>query len=389
MGPLDGLQVIEIAGLGPVPFAAMMLADMGASVIRIDRLAPSAGGIDSRLTAGADRQPINRGRRSIAANLRDPRGQEIVLRMVERSDALIEGFRPGVVERLGIGPEQCHARNPRLVYGRMTGWGQQGPLASSVGHDINYIAVAGALANFARVGQPPIAPLNLVGDYGGGGMLLAFGVLCGVIEAQRSGEGQVVDAAMIDGVAAMLVNVYGRLAQGEWREPPGTNHVDSGSPWYDVYETADGRYLAVGAMEVKFYRTFVEGLGLVVDQFPQWDRARWPEQKAEVARRLMTRSRDEWCREFDGKEACVAPVLGLAEAPEHPHNRSREMFVTRDGVVQPSPAPRFSRTPPELPGPPTGPGADTDAILDELGFSAAEVDGLRGDGVVAGAPAVP
>jgi alpha-methylacyl-CoA racemase len=382
MGPLEGIRVIELAGLGPVPFGAMMLADMGASVVRVDRLTPGEGGLDSRLTEGADQQPVNRGRHSIAINLRHAGGREVVLRLAEDADVFIEGFRPGVAERLGVGPEHCHARNQRLVYARMTGWGQDGPLAPSVGHDINYIAVAGALANFCRVGDRPVPPLNLVGDYGGGGMLLAFGILCGVIEAQRSGQGQVLDVAMVDGVAAQLVNVYGRLAQGQWRQPPGTNHVDTGSHWYEVYEAADGKFLAVGALEAKFYRAFVEGIGLDPDDFPQWDRARWPQQKDEVARRIRTRSRDEWCELFAGREACVAPVLTLAEAPKHPHNQSRQLFTDRDGVLQPSPAPRFSRTPATLPAAPPPPGADTDQILGQIGFGPDEIEKLRGDGAV-------
>jgi alpha-methylacyl-CoA racemase len=358
----------------------MMLADMGASVTRVDRLSPGEGGVEPALTS--DHQPILRGRRNIAVNLRHPSGPEVVLRLAEASDVLIEGFRPGVAERLGVGPEQCHARNQRLVYARMTGWGQDGPLANTVGHDIDYIAVAGALASFARAGERPVPPLNLVGDYGGGGMLLAFGVVCGVIEAQRSGQGQVIDAAMVDGVAAQLVNVYGRLAHGQWNERPGTNHVDTGSHWYDVYETADGKYLAVGALEAKFYRCFVEGLGLHPADFPQWDRPRWPAQKEEVARRIRARTRDEWCEVFEGLEACVAPVLSLSEAPEHPHNRARRVFVTRDGVVQPSPAPRFSRTPGTLPDAPRQAGADTDQILAEVGFDSDQVRRLRADGAV-------
>ncbi len=374
--------MIELAGLGPAPFAAMMLADMGASVIRVDRLAAGEGGLDSRLTQGPERQPINRGRRSISVDLRQFRGQEVVLHLVKQADILIEGFRPGVAERLGVGPEACQARNPRLVYARMTGWGQDGPLAPTVGHDINYIAVAGALANFARFEERPVPPLNLVGDYGGGGMLLAFGVLCGVIEARRSGRGQVLDAAMVDGIAVQLVNVYGRLAQGQWSEPPGSNYVDTGSHWYEVYETSDGKFVAVGALEAKFYRSFIEGLGLDIETFPQWDQARWPEQKQQVAARMRTRTRDEWCATFQGLEACVAPVLSLAEAPEHPHNRARGVYLQRDGVLQPAPAPRFSRTPGALPRPPAPTGADTDEILAELGFGRDEVAALRAEGAV-------
>jgi alpha-methylacyl-CoA racemase len=382
MGPLEGIRVVELAGLGPGPFGVMMLADMGASVVRVDRLAPGEGGLDPRLAEGAERQPVNRGRRSIAVDLRREGGPEVVLRLVEDADVLVEGFRPGVAERLGLGPEVCLGRNPRLVYARMTGWGQEGPLSKTVGHDINYIAVAGALANFARMGERPVPPLNLVGDYGGGGMLLAFGVLCGVIDAQRSGLGQVLDVAMVDGVAAQLVNVYGRLAQGQWREPPGSNHVDTGSHWYDVYETADGKFLAVGALEAKFYRAFVEGIGLDPADFPQWERDRWSEQKEEVAKRMRSRTRDEWCAVFQGVEACVAPVLDLQEAPLNAHNQARSVFVTRDGVLQPSPAPRFSRTPVALPAVPPRPGADTDDILAELGFDPNEVRELHRNGAV-------
>ena len=380
MGPLAGCRVIEIAGIGPLPMCAMLLSDMGAEVLRIDRTRDSGLGIahDPR------RDPLNRGRRSVAVDLKTADGVDTVLRLGERADALIEGFRPGVAERLGIGPDDCLARNPQLVYGRMTGWGQDGPLAHAAGHDINYIALTGALHAIGRAGDPPTPPLNLVGDFGGGALYLAFGVVCALLEARSSGRGQVVDAAMVDGAASLMTMVYGFHAMGLWRDARGANIVDSGAPYYEVYETGDGAYVAVGAIEPKFYAELLRLCGLDGEDLPgQSDTARWPELRDRLAALFKRKTRDEWRAILEGSDACFAPVLGLDEAPAHPHNRARGTFVTVDGVVQPAPAPRFSRTKPEIQGPPREPGADTDAALRDWGFDADEVARLRAAGAVA------
>jgi alpha-methylacyl-CoA racemase len=385
MGPLQGLRVVEMAGLGPGPFAAMMLADMGADVVRIDRpVAPVDPGrrerrdrVDPRLYA------MNRGRRSVAIDLKQPAAAEVVLRLVEKADALIEGYRPGVMERLGLGPEVCFARNPKLAYGRMTGWGQDGPLAQAAGHDINYIALAGALRNFVRPPDRPVAPLNLVGDFGGGGMFLAFGLLCAIVEATRSGRGQVVDAAMVDGTAVLTTMFHGLRAQGIWYDEPGTNWADSGAPYYEVFETADGEYVSVGALERPFYDELVERLGLDVAELPpRGDESNWPELKRRFAEVFRTRTRAELCELLEGTDACFAPVLSFAEAPQHPHNAARATFVEHDGVVQPAPAPRFGRTQPRLSAPPPRPGEHTDAVLGDWGFSDREIATLRSSGAV-------
>jgi alpha-methylacyl-CoA racemase len=334
-GPLTGLRVLEVASIGPGPFAAMLLADMGAEVVRLERPA----------TAAADWDALHRGRHRVTVDLKDPGDRDLVLRLCEAADALIEGFRPGVMERLGLGPEEVLARNPRLVYGRMTGYGQDGPLAAVAGHDINYISVAGALGASARRGEKPMFPLNLLGDFGGGGMLLAFGVLCALFEARSSGRGQVVDAAMVDGVALLSTLIHALRAGGQWSDEPGTNVLDSGAHFYEVYETSDGGHVAVGALEPQFYAELLRLLGIDPGEAPQWDRERWPELKDRIAAVFRTRTRAEWTEILEPAEACATAVLGLHEAPAHPHNVARGTFVTVDGVLQPAPAPRFSRTP--------------------------------------------
>ena len=376
-GPLEGVRIIELAGIGPSPFACMMLADAGADIIRLER-APS-----TPPTPGPHWDVLNRNRSSVGIDLKRPGAVELVLDLVERADVLIEGFRPGVAERLGVGPEQCLGRNPALVYGRMTGWGQDGPMADTAGHDIDYIAVSGALWPIGRLGERPVAPLNLVGDFGGGGMLLAFGVLAALVEARRSGRGQVVDAAMTDGSAALMTMIYSFRQLGWWREERGVNILDSGAHYYEVYETADGRYFAVGAMEAKFYAELLKGLGLEAEDLPdQMDRERWPEMKARFAAIFATKTRDEWAAVFDGTDACAVPVLSPWEAPDHPHNAARGTFVEVEGIVQPAPAPRFSRTPGEVRRPPSPPGADTDEALSAWGVPAGTVAALREAGTV-------
>jgi alpha-methylacyl-CoA racemase len=380
MGPLQGVRVIEVASLAPAPFACMMLSDLGADVIRVDRPSGVTGGVGSEATT----DPLCRGRRSVALNLKDPAGVEVLLRLTETADVLIEGFRPGVAERLGFGPDVCLSRNPGLVYGRMTGWGQDGPMSQMAGHDINYIAVAGALDPVGRAGERPLAPLNLVGDFGGGGMLLAVGVLAALYERSRSGRGQVVDAAMVDGASLLVSFIHGLRAQGLWQDARGTNLLDSGAPFYDTYETADGLFMSVGALEPQFYAALLRGLGLEGEDLPaQLDRDRWPETRARFTEVFKSRTRDEWTEIFDGTDACVAPVLGIGEAPAHPHATARTGFVDVGGLTQPAPAPRFDRTPAETPEPPVHPGEHTDATLAELGLSGAEIAELREQGAIA------
>ncbi len=374
MGPLRGLKVVELVGLGPGPFAAMLLADMGASVIRIDRT--------DRVRSDAAARPsldlLARGRPNLAVDLKHPDGVACVLRLIEQSDALIEGFRPGVMERLGLGPELCMSRNPRLVFGRMTGWGQTGPLADTAGHDIDYIAIAGALHGIGRAGDKPVPPLNLVGDFGGGALYLAFGVLCAIYEAQRSGHGQVVDAAMVDGAASLMTMFYSMQAMGMHRDERGVNMLDSGAHFYETYETVDQKHMAVGAIEPQFYAELVQRLGLDATTLPrQLDRNSWPAMKDRFAALFKTKTQAQWCEIFDGSDACVAPVLGLHAATQHPHMRARQSFVEIAGVTQPAPAPRFSRSQPELPEPPCQPGTDTDAVLRSHGFCAEEIAQLR------------
>jgi alpha-methylacyl-CoA racemase len=378
VGPLAGLRVVEVAGIGPGPFCAMVLADLGAEVLTVDRppgTAPEPG--------SARYDVLRRGRRAVAVDLKAPAGAEVVLRLVATADALLEGFRPGVAERLGIGPDACLARNPRLVYGRMTGWGQDGPLAQAAGHDITYAAVAGALAHLGRAGQPPTPPLNLVADFGGGGMLLALGLVAGLLHAQRTGEGQVVDAAMVDGTALLMAPFFGASAMGYWSDERGTNLLDSGAPFYDVYRCQDGGEVAVGALEPQFYAALLDVLGLDPATLPdQQDQDRWPELRAAFTAAFASRPRAEWLARAEGRDACLAPVLTMREAANHPHVAARGTVVEVDGVPQPAPAPRFSRTPLGPPGPSATAGEHTDEVLLAAGFSAAEVADLRAAGVV-------
>jgi alpha-methylacyl-CoA racemase len=378
MGPLDGVRVIEIASLAPAPFGCMILSDLGADVLRVDR-ADGAGP-----DAAAPIDPLVRGRRSIAINLKEPAGIDLLLTLAQDADVLVEGFRPGVAERLGFGPEVCAQRNPRLIFGRMTGWGQDGPLAPTAGHDIDYIAISGALAPIGRAGERPVPPLNLVGDFGGGGMLLALGVLAALVERAQSGLGQVVDVAMVDGSALLTAFLYGMRAAGAWSDERGTNLLDTGAPFYDTYATADGGAVAVGALEPQFYAALLRGLGLDAAELPaQHDRAGWPELRRRFTELFAARSRDEWAEIFAGTDACVAPVLGLGEAPVHPHAVARSAFTEVGGVTQPAPAPRFGRSPAGQPTPPPRPGADTDAVLAGLGLTAEKIADLRDRHVVA------
>jgi alpha-methylacyl-CoA racemase len=373
LGPLAGIRIVELAGIGPGPMAAMMLGDMGADVIRIDRLtSSSAFNVEPRHAVH------NRSRRSIAIDLRNSAAADIVLRLIAKADGLIDPFRPGVTERLGIGPEPCLARNQKLVYGRITGWGQDGPLANRAGHDINYIALAGVLNAIGRKGEKPVPPLNLVADYGGGGMLLAVGMLCGLIETMKSGRGQVVDAAMIDGSALLFGMVAGLNAAGIWRDERGVNILDTGAHFYEVYETKDGKHVAVGAIEPEFYRILLQKLGLSDEPLPgQMDRSSWPSMKARFASTFKTKTRDEWCNLMEGVDACVAPVLEGNEAATHPHARARQAFVEIDGAVQPAPAPRFSRTKPSSPTLAPRSGEHTNAILRDAEFSEHEIKQLK------------
>jgi alpha-methylacyl-CoA racemase len=380
-GPLDTLKVIEIAGLGPAPFAAMMLSDMGAEVLRIDRV-DMVGSVDR---SEARKAVIHRGRRSAAINLRHPDGAKTVRRLAQSADVLIEGFRPGVMERLGIGPQECLGDNPGLIYGRVTGWGREGPLAAAAGHDINYIALSGALEPIGRFGDRPVPPLNLVGDFGGGGMFLAFGILAALFERARTGRGQVVDAAMVDGAASLTTMLHGLRAQGVWLDTRGVNLVDGGAHFYDTYECADGKYICVGAIEPQFYSQLVKRLQLEDELVlaEQTDRARWPDDRQTLARVFEARTRDEWCSLLEGTDACFAPVLSLEEAPFHPHNQMRETFQTVEGVVQPAPAPRYSRTPGRISRPPSAPGEHTDEALADWGIPREDIDSLRAAEVIA------
>ena len=348
MGPLQGLKVIELAGIGPGPMAAMLLADLGATVLRVDRKEPAGLGVQRPLKYDL----LLRNRRSFPLDLKDAKAVDLVLDLVSRSDVLIEGFRPGVTERLGLGPEPCLARNPRLVYGRITGWGQEGPMAQDVGHDLNYIALAGALHAIGRAGQPPTPPINLLGDFGGGTLYLVIGILAALHESRLSGKGQIVDAAMVDGVASLMTQPCGSLAAGLMSTERGTNATDSGAPFYDAYLCSDDRWVSLAAVERKFYTEALRVLGLPQDLLAeQWDRAAWPAAKERVAAVFRSRSRDAWCEAFAGVEACFAPVLTLDEAPDHPHLKARCTYADIDGVMQPMPAPRFSRSVPDMPKP--------------------------------------
>lgn len=379
MGPLAGFKVVELAGIGPGPHCAMLFSDMGAEVIRVDRTLPSGLGVPRPY--GSDL--LNRGRRSIAIDMKHPDGVMALLRLVEGADALIEPFRPGVAERLGIGPDACLARNPKLVYGRMTGWGQTGPLAHAAGHDINYIALSGALHGIGARGGPPVPPLNLVGDFGGGALYLAYGMLAAVFEAGRSGKGQVVDVSMVEGAASLMTGFFGLRGIGAWTDKRGDNIIDGGAHFYGVYETKDGKYISLGAIEPKFYNLMIELLGLEsVDLSRQLDRADWQAMREKVAVAVLGKTRDEWCEIMEGTDVCFAPVLDMAEAPEHPHNKARGTFVEIDGFVQPGPAPKFSRTPPAIRGPAPAPGTHTRAVLADWGFGAEEIAALEVSGAV-------
>ena len=378
MGPLDGLRILEFAGIGPGPMAAMLLADMGATVLRLERPTESGLGLNrpTRLTF------LNRGRRSIVLDLKSTEGRELALSLVEKSDALMEGFRPGAMERLGLGPDDCLARNPRIVYGRATGWGGDGPLALAAGHDLNYISLSGALDAIGREGQPPTPPLNLIGDYGGA-VYLCMGMLAAVFEAQRSGQGQVVDAAMVDAATSLMMSAYGLNAAGMTNLVRGTNILDSGMPTYDVYECADGKYISIAPIEEKFRDELFEMIGLSLDWSARaTDRDSWPALRNELSAIFKNKTRDEWCTLLEGTDACFAPVLSMAEAPEHPHLKARGGFIEVDGVVQPAPAPRFSRSISEKPTPPEAPGESADEAMQEWGFSSNEIDNLKRQGAL-------
>lgn len=378
MGPLTGIRVIEFQGLGPAPFAGMMLADMGAEVISITRQSSPEG-------RAFDNVMSERGKKSIALNLKHPQGIEAVLKLCESADALIEGFRPGVMERLGLGPEVCLARNAKLVYGRMTGWGQTGPLATAAGHDINYIALSGALHASGRAGEKPTPAVNLVGDFGGGGMYLAFGLVSALLEAGRSGQGQVIDVSMVEGAASLMNMMYSYFNNGSWgwKDERGVNILDTGAHFYDSYETKDGKYMALGPIEPQFYQLFREKLGLEDAAFDdQYNAERWPALKTKLSEIFKTRTRDEWCQLLEGSDACASPILSMSEAPHHPHNLARQSFVEVGGHLQPGPAPKFSRSVPPVPTPARRPGGDTQQVLQELaGYDEAQLAALKASGV--------
>lgn len=374
MGPLQGLRIIEIEGLGPAPFCGMMLADMGAEVISVGRKSDN----NDRST-----QISERGKRSIALNLKTPEGIEAILKLCESADALIEGFRPGVAERLGMGPDDCMARNPKLVYGRMTGWGQTGPLAHAAGHDLNYISLSGALHAIGRVGEKPVPPLNLVGDFGGGGMFLAFGLMCAIHEAGKSGQGQVVDVSMVEGSAALMHMMYSFKAMGTWADERGVNMLDGGAHFYDTFETRDGKYVSIGSIEPQFYQLLLELAELDRETFaPQMDPAQWPALKEKLTAVIKTKTRDEWCAIMEGSDVCFAPVLSMTEAPKHPHNQARQSFLELNGVTQPAPAPKFSRTAPKVAHGARPAGSDTDAVLASVGYNEQAIAELREKGVL-------
>ena len=381
MGPLHGIKIIEFAALGPAPMGAMILADLGAEVVRIERkLAPGAKPASELFDPAID--ILNRNRRVVTLDLKKPEGLAAARQLIAAADGLIEGYRPGVMERLGLGPDECLATNPRLVYGRMTGWGQTGPLASTAGHDINYLSLSGALHAIGEPGGKPVVPLNLVADCGGGAMLLVVGVLAALLEARSSGRGQVVDAAMTDGSALLMTMMYTLKAMGQWSQQRGSNLLDGGAHFYDTYRCADGKYVSIGPIEPQFYALFLHTAGITDPDFAhQWDRARWPELKARVAAHLATRPRDEWCELFAGSDACVAPVLDMDEAPKHPHNQARGTFIEVGGVTQPAPAPRFSRSTPARPVAPV-PGVTDEGALAEWGFSPAAIEALKAAGAI-------
>ncbi len=378
MGPLSGIRVIEFEAIGPGPFAGMLLADMGADVLLVDR--PAATDLGLKRERWND--VMMRGRRSVTLDLKSSTGAGAALELIARADALIEGFRPGVMERLGLGPKIALARNPELVYGRMTGWGQDGPLAPRAGHDINYIALAGVLNAFGRKGEAPVPPLNLVGDFGGGGMLLGFGIACALVEAARSGKGQVVDAAMIEGASLLAAMFSGMLATQRWSETRGENILDTGAPWYNVYRTSDGQYVSIGAIEARFYDELIERLGLAGEKLPgQNEREHWPALRARFEQVFAEKTRDEWVKVFEGSDACFAPVLSFSEAKRHPHNVARKSYVEVAKVEQPAPAPRFSRTPAGVRRAPPERGEGGREALGEWGFDAAAIDKLKALGL--------
>ncbi len=369
MGPLKGYKIIEMAGLGPGPFCGMLLADMGAEVICVDR--------STQPDLGMTKDCSRRGKRSIVLNIKSAQGRETLLKLVEQADALFEGFRPGVMERLGVGPDACLERNPALVFGRMTGWGQHGPLARAAGHDINYISLTGSLHAIGRSGEKPVPPLNLVGDFGGGGMFLAFGLVCALLEARESGQGQVIDAAMTDGSAVLMGMINTLHASGRWVTNRGSNMLDSGAHFYDVYETLDGKYVSIGSIEPQFYALLMEKAGLCTEVFgDQWDESGWPDLKQKLEKIFKTKSRDEWCDLMAGTDVCFAPVLDIVEAASHPHNKARKTYMELDGFIQPSPAPRFSRTSPEVAHGARPRGADSKQILSDWGFGAEAIAAL-------------
>jgi len=379
MGPLAGLKIVEFAGLGPGPFAAMMMADMGADVLRIDKM-------NSKGVLAPDDPSTNllaRGRRSVGLDLKNPQGLETALKLVDQADALIEGYRPGVMERIGVGPDVCMARNPKLVYGRMTGWGQDGPMANAAGHDINYISLTGALAAIGRADTGPVPPLNLIGDFGGGGMLLSFGLVCALLEARQSGKGQIVDAAMTDGSALLMTGIFGFFEGGKWSAKREDNILDGAAPFYGTYECSDGEWLSVGSIEPQFYDILLDKLGMTDEQLgDRWDQSLWPQQRQTFADAFRQKTLKEWCDLMEGSDICFAPILSMGEAVNHPHNVARKTFVTNDGVRQPAPAPRFSRTPPELGMNAQAPGSNTREALGDWGLSAGELDALTSDGAI-------
>jgi alpha-methylacyl-CoA racemase len=380
MGPLHGVKIIELAGIGPGPFAGMLLSDMGAEIICVDR----ANRVNPAAFDKPNREPLYRGRRSIGVDVKNPEGVETVLRLVEQADALFEGFRPGVMERNGLGPDVCLARNPKLVYARMTGWGQDGPMAQASGHDINYIALAGALAHFGREGSKPTPPINLVGDFGGGGLMMAFGIVCALLEARSSGKGQVIDAAMVDGSATLMAMMWGFREIGIWGDQFGTNLLDTGAPFYDTYETADGKFISLGSLEPQFYAELIQKLGLEGDDLPfQMDRDGWPVLREKFTALFKTKTRDEWDAILKGSDACYAPVLTMTEAANDEHIKARQTVIERGGVLQPAPAPRFSRTVAEITRNAPWPGQQTDEALADWGFAVDEIAKLRDSGAIA------
>lgn len=379
MGPLAGFKIVEMGGIGPGPMCALLLADMGAEIIRIDRTQATGLGVHTDPKFNL----LMRGRKSVAIDSKTKEGQQLILSLIEGADGLIEGFRPGVMERLGLGPDVVFAKNPKIVYGRMTGWGQDGPMAPAAGHDLNYIALSGALHAIGRKGEAPTPPLNLVGDFGGGALYLAMGLLAAMLEAQKSGEGQVVDVSMVDGAASLMTTFFGLKAAGRWSDERGSNILDSGAHFYDVYETSDGKYVSIGSIETKFYDELLRLTGLDKEDLPnQMDVSAWPQLRKRFAEVFSAKTRDEWCEIMEGTDVCFAPVLSISEAPDHPHNIARGTFVEVDGVVQPAPTPKFSRTKSEIQSPPCAPGQHSQEVLLEWGISQEKIDNLMAGSIV-------